>query len=112
VVGSSQPGPFSLGQTLRSLVPSLVINGVFPTVLHHLLTGRGVATIPALVAGSVFQIMYGLWDWVRTRRLDIIAAISLTFIVVSAGASLISGSARFTLVRNRSLQVEGGLKSG
>jgi intracellular septation protein A len=86
-------------QALRSLVPTLVISGVFPVVLYQLLTGRGVPTVPALVAGSVFPLGYNLWGWARTRRLDVIAAASLCFIVVSAVASLASGSPRFTLIK-------------
>lgn len=87
------------GKALRSLVPNLVVNGVLPIVLYQLLTGRGVAVVPALVAGSVFPLAYGLWGWARTRRLEVIAAISLLFIVVSAAASLVSGSPRFTLIK-------------
>jgi hypothetical protein len=89
----------SAGRVLRSLVPSLVINGVFPFVLYELLTGRGIATVPALVAGSVFPLAYAAWGWVRTHRIDLIAGISLVFIVVSALASLVSGSTRFALVK-------------
>jgi intracellular septation protein A len=81
------------------LVPTLVINGAFPVVLYELLTGRGVPAVPALVAGSVFPLGYTLWGWARTRRLDVIAAVSLCFIVVSAVASLASGSPRFTLIK-------------
>jgi intracellular septation protein A len=93
------PAAPSAGKALRSFVPSLVINGLFPILLYQFLTGRGVATVPALVAGSVFPLGYGLWDWIRTHHLDIIAALSMAFIVVSAAASLISGSARFTLIK-------------
>jgi intracellular septation protein A len=81
------------------MVPSLVISGVFPFVLYQVLTGRGVATVAALVAGSVFPPADTLWGWIRSRRLDFIAGISLFFIVISAAASLISGSARFTLIK-------------
>jgi intracellular septation protein A len=89
----------STGKALRSLVPNLVINGVLPIVLYQLLTGRGVAVVPALVAGSVFPLAYSLWGWERTRRLEVIAAISLAFIVISAAASLVSGRPRFTLIK-------------
>lgn len=89
----------SMGRMLRSLVPNLVINGVLPILLYQLLTGNGVAVVPALVAGSAFPLAYTLWSWARTRHLDLIAGISLFFIVVSAAASLISGSTRFTLIK-------------
>jgi hypothetical protein len=88
----SQPteelAPPSAGKVLRSLVPSIVINGVFPFLLYQVLTSRGIAAVPALVAGSVFPVGYTSWSWVRTRRIDFIAGLSLFFIVVSAAASL------------------------
>ncbi len=87
------------GSTGRFLVPNLVINGVLPVVLYQVLKGYGVATVLALVAGSVFPVAYTAWCWVRTRRLDFIAGISLVFILVNAAASLISGSPRFTLLK-------------
>ncbi len=90
-----QPGA---GAVLRSLAPSLLINGVLPIVLYQVLPA-GVATIPALVAGSVFPIAYTAWGWACTRSLDLIAAISLFFIVVGALSSLVSGSTRFTLIK-------------
>jgi len=77
----------------------VVINGALPILFYRVLTSRGVAVVPALVAGSIFPLGFGLWDWARTRRLDIIAAISLIFIVISAIASIFSGSTQFTLVR-------------
>jgi len=86
-------------KVMRSLAPNLVINGVFPIILYWVLTTHGVEHVPALVSGSVFPLAYSLWEWARSRQLDVIAAISLTFIVVSAVASLISGSPRFTLMK-------------
>jgi intracellular septation protein A len=89
----------SAARVLRSLIPNLVINGAFPVLLYVVLKGRGVADVPALVAGSVFPLGYTAWDLVRARRIDVIAAISLFFIIVGAAASLISGGPRFTLVK-------------
>jgi intracellular septation protein A len=94
--GLEQP---SAARVLRSLAPNLVINAALPVLLYVVLKGRGVADVPALVAGSVFPLGYTAWDLARARRIDIIAAISLFFIVVGAAASLISGSPRFTLVK-------------
>ena len=87
------------GSMLRSLLPNLVINGVLPIVLYQALKRNGVATVPALVAGAVFPFGYTLWGWARSRRLDFIAGISLFFILLSAATSLISGSTRFTLLK-------------
>jgi intracellular septation protein A len=94
--GLEQP---SAARVLRSLIPNLVINGAFPVLLYVALKGRGISDVPALVAGSVFPLGYTAWDLARAGRVDVIAAISLFFIVVGAAASLISGSPRFTLVK-------------
>jgi intracellular septation protein A len=94
--GLEQP---SAARVLRSLIPNLIINGGFPVLLYVVLKGRGVADVPALVAGAVFPLAYTAWDLARARRIDVIAAISLFFIVVGAAASLISGAPRFTLVK-------------
>jgi intracellular septation protein A len=100
IEADSRPGDeASAGRILRSLVPTLVINGLFPFLLYQLLTGDGVATVPALVAGSIFPLASTLWSWARSRQLDFIAGIALFFIVVGVLASLISGSARFTLIK-------------
>jgi hypothetical protein len=91
--------PPSARRILRSLVPNLVISGVFPYIRYQVLTGNGVAAVTALVAGSAFPLAYALWDWIRAHRLNFIAGISLFFIVISAVASLVSGSTRFTLLK-------------
>lgn len=93
---TAQPGT---GALLRSLLPSIVFSGVLPVVLYQILKRNGVATVPALVAGSVFPIGSTLWSWIKTRRLDFIGVLSLIFILISAAASLISGSTRFTLLK-------------
>ena len=84
---------------LRSLTPNLVINAALPFLLYVVLKGRGVADVPALVAGSVFPLGYTAWELARARRIDVIAAISPFFIGGGAAASLISGSPRFTLIK-------------
>jgi ABC-type multidrug transport system permease subunit len=60
---------------------------------------QGVATVPALSAGAIFPIISTVFSWAKSRRVDLIGVISLAFIVVSVAASLISGSTRFTLLK-------------
>lgn len=95
--GLEQP---SAPRVLRSLAPNLVINGAFPFLLYLALKGRGVGDAPALVAGSVFPLSYTAWALARARRVDVIAAFSLVFILVGATTSFITGSPRFTLVKD------------
>lgn len=84
---------------LRGMLPSILISGVLPFVLYQVLERYGVATVPALTAGAIFPVASTLVSWVRTRRTDIVGIVSLFFIVVSVATSLISGDARFTLIK-------------
>lgn len=81
------------------LLPSLIVNGVLPIVLYNILKSEGVATVPALVVGSIFPIANSVWSWRKTRHPDLIGIITLVLIVLSAAASLISGSVHFTLLK-------------
>jgi hypothetical protein len=87
------------GASMRGLVPSLALNAVAPFVLYQILTGNGVATLDALIATSVFPIAGILVGWIRTRRLDGIAILSLVFIALGLVTSLIAGDPRFYLIK-------------
>lgn len=84
---------------MQGMLPAIVINGVLPFVLYQFLTGRGVATVPALCAGAIFPVASIGVEWVRTRRLAFISTVSFAFIAISVATSLISGDARFTLLK-------------
>jgi intracellular septation protein A len=95
-----QPAPPSASSIFRPLMPSVILNGVLPVVLYQFLRRDGVAPVPSLVAGSIFPIGFTALGWLRTRRLDLIASVSLFYILLSTAASLISGSTRFTLLKD------------
>jgi hypothetical protein len=84
---------------VRSLVPSLLVNAVAPYVAYQVLTARGVDPLQALQTSAIFPIVGIARGYVRTHRLDIIGLVSLVFIVIGVAASLISGDARFILIR-------------
>ena len=84
---------------LRGLLPSIVINAVLPLLLFQVLTGRGVATLQALLWTSSFPLAGIAVDWARSRRLNGIGLISLVLIALGILTSLISGNVRFFLVK-------------
>lgn len=84
---------------LLGLLPTLVVNGLLPYLLFQVLSSRGVTTVQALAATSVFPIAWTLVGWARTRRLDPIGILSLVLIAIGLATSLATGSARLYLVR-------------
>lgn len=94
---------------VRGLVPSLVVNGLLPYLLYEVLTAHHVPEIKALIATSVFPILWSIGDWLRTRKLDVIAVISLISIVIGIGISLTSSNPTFYLVKESFLNAAVGL---
>jgi hypothetical protein len=95
--------------SVRGLLPSLLVNGVAPYAAYQVLTGNGVDPVPALQLAAVFPIVGVAWGYLRTRRADIIGVVSLAFIVIGVAASLISGDARFLLIKESLLTGAFGL---
>ena len=93
------PQRSSRGVDIRSLLPSLVINAAAPLVAYQLLTGNGVATATALTTSAIFPVIGVAWGFARSRRADIIGLVSLAFIVLGVGTSVISGDTRFILIK-------------
>jgi intracellular septation protein A len=89
------PGNFSFAQML----PTLVIDVAMPIVAFNVLTHLGVSTLWALVAGGIFPAINNLRVWVKSRRLEPLGIIVMTFLVVGTAASLISGSVFFALIK-------------
>lgn len=94
---------------VKGLVPSLVVNGLLPYLLYQVLTAHHVPEIKALIATSVFPIVWAIADWIRTRRLDVIAVISLITIVIGIGISLTSQNPTFYLVKESFLNAAVGI---
>jgi hypothetical protein len=86
-------------RAMQGMIPMIVINGVLPLLLYRFLIDRGVAAVPALCAGAIFPVSSIAVEWLRTRRIAFVSALSLVFIVLSVAASLISGDTRFTLLK-------------
>jgi hypothetical protein len=87
--------------SLRSAVPSLIIDGLLPFLTYKLLTAYvpGISEIAALGASAIFPAANGIFGLLRRRHVDIIGAIVLVGIVVSIVSLLIGGSPRLFLIR-------------
>lgn len=108
-LADQSPAATSPRAMLLGLVPTLVVNGLLPYVLFQVLSARGVVTVQALAATSVFPLGWIVIGWLRRRRLDPIGTVSLILIAVGLVTSLISGSARLYLVRESFLSGAVGL---
>jgi len=88
-------GNFSFAQ----LMPTLGFDVVMPIVAFNVLTHEGVSTLWALVVGGAFPAINNLRVWIKSRRLEPLGIIVMTFLVVGTAASLISGSVFFALIK-------------
>jgi intracellular septation protein A len=85
--------------SFKQMLPTLVIDVAMPIVAFNLLTSYGVSTLWALVAGGLFPAINNLRVWVKSRRLEPLGIIVMTFLVIGTTASLISGSVFFALIK-------------
>jgi len=91
------------------MLPTLVFDAALPIGAYALLTGIGVSTLWAVVTGGIFPAVNILRVWIRSRRLEPLALIVLTFLAVGTSISLISGSVFFALVKESVLTATFGL---
>jgi intracellular septation protein A len=92
---ASEPGGFSFKQ----LIPTIVFDVAMPIIAFNLLVHYGVSTLLALVAGGIFPALNNLRVWIKSRRLEPLGIIVMTFLAIGTAASLISGSVFFTLIK-------------
>jgi hypothetical protein len=82
------------------MIPTLVFDVAMPIVAFNVLTREGVSTLWALVAGGLFPAINNLRVWVKSRRLEPLGIIVMTFLAIGTAASLISGSVFFALIKD------------
>jgi len=87
------------GFSFKQMLPTLVIDVAMPIVAFNLLSSYGVSTLWALLAGGLFPAINNLRVWARSRRLEPLGIIVMTFLVIGTAASLISGSMFFALIK-------------
>lgn len=104
-VSPDPPGKFSF----RQMLPTLTYDVAMPIIAFNLLTRYGVSTLIALVAGGIFPAANNIIVWIKSRRLEPLGIIVMTFLAVGTAASLISGSVFFALIKESFLTATFGL---
>ncbi len=95
--------------SFRQVLPTLVFDVAMPVILFFLLTGQGVSTLWALVASGLSPAINNVRVWVRSRRLEPVGIIVMTFLAIGTATSLITGSVFFALTKASFLTATFGL---
>ena len=94
------------GFSFKQMLPTLVVDVAMPIVAYNLLTTYGVSTLRALVAGGLFPAINNLRVWAKSRRLEPLGIIVMTFLVIGTAASLLSGRVFFALIKESFLDCD------
>jgi hypothetical protein len=97
------------GFNFRLMLPTLFFDVALPVLLFNLLSRYGVPTLWALVAGGLSPALNNLRVWIKSRRLEPLGIIVMTFLAVGTAASLISGSVFVALIKDSFLTATFGL---
>ena len=87
----SKPDPANPEKGRRGLLQEIGVNAVLPYATYFALTGQGVPTVTALLAGTVFPVGAALLSIYQERR---VAALGV--IVLAATAASVAGALWFT----------------
>jgi hypothetical protein len=85
---------------VRGLAPSILVNGVLTLVAYQVLVSQHVSSVQALISTALIPAAWTVGSVARTRRVDALGALSLILIALGIAASLVSGNARFILIKN------------
>ncbi|GLY43924.1 hypothetical protein Amsp01_099470 [Amycolatopsis sp. NBRC 101858] len=98
---------------LRRLVRANVLNVVFevivPMALFYGLRAAGVSQWWALMAGVLVAAPYVVWTIVRNRRVDLVALVTLSVLVLSVVLGLLSDDPRTLVIREGWTAALGGV---
>jgi len=75
------------------------LNVLAPIGAYQIATGWGVAEMQALLMAALFPMANTAWGMIRSRRIDLIGAMSAAAIIVGATASLLLHDPRILLVK-------------
>src|SRR4051794_22129734 len=75
----------------RHILPTLIFDAALPVIAFNVLIAAGVSTLWALAAGAIFPALNNLRLLIKSRRLEPVGIIVISFLTVGTGASLISG---------------------
>lgn len=109
MTASPAPEAAPQGPDRRGLIRDIGINAVMPYVTYLVLTGYGVETVPALVAGAAFPIASILFGIIRERRIQAIGVIVLTATAASVISALWFTSPFLALARGALMTILIGL---
>lgn len=84
----------------REIVVSLLINAVAPIVVFYGLRTAGVDQWTALLLGLVAPAVKAIHSVITKRRIDMLAGLVVTALILSVGLSFLSGSPRTLLARD------------
>jgi hypothetical protein len=83
-----------------ALYRSLFVTVGLPFIALQLLLHRGWSPISALTVAAIFPFAAAVVSIVRTRRVEVLAALSLAGILAGIGLSLLTGNAVFAIVKD------------
>ncbi|GLY78543.1 hypothetical protein Airi01_068100 [Actinoallomurus iriomotensis] len=105
-----RPAPdMGLRRVIRANVMTVLFEVVVPMVLFYGLRAAGVSQWWALMAGVLVAAPYVVWTVVRDRRLDLIAFVTLSVLVLSVVLGLLSDNPRTLAIREGWTAALGGL---
>ncbi len=84
----------------NSLYRTLGLSLVFPLIAIQLMLHRGASPIVALGVAAVFPLVEMVYEIVQTKRVGVIAIVSLAGIIVGFGLSFATGNAIFALLKD------------
>ncbi|MEU5258095.1 VC0807 family protein [Amycolatopsis sp. NPDC021455] len=98
-----------LRRLVRANVLTVVFEVVVPMALFYGLRAAGVSQWWALMTGVLVAAPYVLWTVVRNRRIDLVALVTLSVLVLSVVLGLLSDDPRTLVIREGWTAALGGL---
>jgi hypothetical protein len=95
-----QPTKAPAAPRFSGLYRTLGMSLVLPLIAIQVLLHRGVSPVIALAVAAVFPLVEMVYEAVQTRRVGVIAIVSLAGIVVGFGLSFATGNAIFALLKD------------
>jgi len=100
VMSTAQPAAAS---PLATWVPTMLFNVALPIGTYILLSGNGMADVPALLLSGVWPVVELGISYARTRHFDELSIMVLIFLVIGVATSLLFNSARVLLIKESAL---------
>ncbi|MGI5126622.1 VC0807 family protein [Pseudonocardia sp. CA-107938] len=108
IEGKTEPDA-GLRRLVQANLLSILFEVVVPMALFYGLRAAGVSQWWALMAGVLVAGPYVLWKLVRSRRVDMVALVTLSVLVLSVVLGMLSDDPRTLVVREGWTAVLGGL---